>query len=146
VTKAIVSVSAVGAESGLTRVYRYRNTNYGRPTLLADHGYGSTEVPLTNLDSALDKFGLGKARVLVLKIDVEGYEPAVIVGAARTLTRTDAVVLEYSADLGNVAAMIERLAAAGFTPHRFGDGCDVVPIPVGELRAVEGQMDVIWLR
>jgi hypothetical protein len=102
-------------------------------------------VPLTDLDSALEAFGLDQRRVLVLKIDVEGYEPAVIEGAARTLTRTDAVVLEYSPGLGNAASMIDRLAAAGFAPHRFSDDDRIAPMTVRDLRQAVGQMDVIWL-
>ena len=43
----------------------YRSTNYGRHNLLTDYGYGSTEVPLADLDSALDRLGLGDRRVLV---------------------------------------------------------------------------------
>ncbi|MDO8878643.1 MAG: FkbM family methyltransferase, partial [Pseudolabrys sp.] len=151
VDKAVVSACAVGARNGIARLFRYRSTNFGRHTLLTDYGYGSRLVPLVDLDSALDALGLGERRVLVLKIDVEGYEPAVIEGAARLLARTDAVVLEYSPDLGDAGqlstgAMIGRLEAAGFAPHRFDDGHRVAPLTMAELRATTGQMDVIWLR
>jgi FkbM family methyltransferase len=135
---AVVSASAVGA--GTARLYRYRSTNYCRHNLLADYGYGSTKVQLIDLDTALDQLGLCAAPVLVLKIDVEGYEPALIEDVARTLTRTGALVLEYSLDLGNAAAMIEPLVAAGFAPHRFADSHHVAPM------TVDGQMDVIWLK
>ena len=144
--KVVVCKMAVGARTEIAMLYRYRGTNYGRHSLLTDYGYGSEQVPITDLDSALDRLGLGERRVLVLKIDVEGYEPAVIEGAAHTLTRTDAVVLEYSPDLGNAAAMIERLIRADFAPHRFTDGGNVVPISVEDLRTANGQMDVIWLK
>jgi FkbM family methyltransferase len=151
IDNAVASASAVGARSGLARLYRYRSTNFGRHTLLTDYGYGSRQVPLVDLDSALQSLGFGDRRVLVLKIDVEGYEPAVIEGAARTLARTDAVVLEYSPDLGqtgefSAGAMIDRLDAAGFTPHRFVDGHRVAPMTMAELRQTSGQMDVIWLK
>lgn len=147
----MVSASAVGAHCGLARLYSYRSTNYGRHTLLTDYGYGSRQVPLVDLDSALQAFGFGDARVLVLKIDVEGYEPAVIEGAARTLARTDAVVIEYSPDLGEVGglsagAMIDRLDAAGFVPHRFAIGQNITAMSMAELRQFKGQMDVIWLK
>jgi len=150
VDKAVVSASAVGAQCGLARLYRYRSTNFGRHTLLTDYGYGSRLVPLVDLDSALQALGLGDRRVLLLKIDVEGYEPAVIEGAARTLARTGAVVLEYSPDLGQVGGwsagtMVERLAAAGLTPHRFVDDHRIAAMTIAELRQTTGQMDVIWL-
>jgi FkbM family methyltransferase len=148
---AVVSTSAVGAQCGLARLYRYRSTNFGRHTLLTDYGYGSRLVPQVDLDSALQALGLGDRRVLVLKIDVEGYEPAVIEGAARTLARTDAVVLEYSPDLGqggglSAGTMVDRLVAAGFLPHRFVDGHRLAAMTIADLRQVVGQMDVIWLK
>jgi FkbM family methyltransferase len=151
VDKAVVSVSAVGAQCGLARLYRYRSTNFGRHTLLTDYGYGSRLVPLVDLDSALQALGLGDRRVLLLKIDVEGYEPAVIEGAARTLARADAVVLEYSPDLGeggglSAATMVDRLVAAGLTPHRFVDDHRLAAMAINDLRQAAGQMDVIWLK
>jgi FkbM family methyltransferase len=147
----VVSACAVGAHRGLIRLYRYCSTNFGRHNLLTDYGYGSRLVPVMDLDSALDMLGLGDRRVLVLKIDVEGYEPAVIEGATRTLARTDAVVLEYSPDLGKAGglsaeAMLDRLQATGFIPHWFVDGHRVAAISMDDLRRVAGQMDVIWLR
>lgn len=149
--KVAVNQSAVGAHAGLATLYHYRGTNYGRHNLLTDYGYGSSQVPMTDLDTALDRMGLGERRVLVLKIDVEGYEPAVIEGAARTLERTGAVVLEYSPDLGepgslSAVGMVSRLDDAGFAPHRFAEGGSLAPMTVAELRQVKGQMDVIWLR
>jgi len=151
VTKAVVSASAVGARRGSARLYNYRSTNYGRHTLLTDYGYGSSEVPLVDLDSALDVIGLGERRVLVLKVDVEGYEPAVIEGAARTLARTDAVVLEYSPGLweggqSSADAMMKRLDEANFAPHRLGDDNRLTATSLAELRKIAAQIDVIWLR
>jgi len=64
-----------------------------------DHGFGSRTVPMTDLDTALDALGLSERRVLILKIDVEGYERAVIAGAKRTLARTEALIIEYSPEL-----------------------------------------------
>jgi FkbM family methyltransferase len=151
VGNAVVSASAVGAQCGLACLYRYRSTNFGRHTLLTDYGYGSRLVPQVDLDSAMQALGFGDRRVLVLKIDVEGYEPAVIEGAARTLSRTGAVVPEYSPDLGqggglSAATMVDRLVAAGLTPHRFVDGHRLAAMTVADLRQATGQMDVIWLK
>jgi FkbM family methyltransferase len=150
VGNAVAVASAAGSSRGVARMFRYRSTNFGRHTLLTDYGYGSRQVPITDLDSALDALGLGDKPVLILKIDVEGYEPAVIEGAQRTLQRTNAVLLEYSPDLGeegglSAVGMIDRLHAAGFTPHRFTDGHRTAEISMNDLRGVKGQMDLIWL-
>jgi FkbM family methyltransferase len=151
VDNALVLAVAVRAKVGVSRLYRYRSTNFGRHTLLTDFGYGSRQVPMVDLDSALDTLGLGDAKVLVLKIDVEGYEPAVIDGAARTLARTDAIVLEYSPDLpddgqSSAGTMIDHLAGAGFVPHRFQRGHQIVAMTLAELHKVTGQMDVVWIK
>lgn len=96
VGNAIVSNAAVGAQSGTMRLHRYKSSNYGRHSLLTDYGYGSRIVPIVDLDSALQNFGLADRPVSILKIDVEGYEPAVIAGATKTLERTSAVIMEFS--------------------------------------------------
>jgi FkbM family methyltransferase len=151
IDKVIVNTCAVGAQCGSIRLHHYRSTNYGRHSILADYGLGSRMVPITDLDSALDALGLPDRRVLILKIDVEGYEPAVVAGAKRTLARTDVVIIEYSPDLsrsGGLSAdeMLGRLHAAGFIPHRFATDGRIEEIAVDHLRQVEGQIDVIWIR
>jgi FkbM family methyltransferase len=90
----IVECRAVGAAPGMARLHRYKSANYGRHSLAADYGHGSRPVPVTDLDGALAALGLAGQRVALIKIDVEGYEPAVVAGANETLTRIDAVILE----------------------------------------------------
>jgi FkbM family methyltransferase len=151
IDKAVINVCAVGAQRGTARIHRYKRSNYGRHSLLADYGYGSRTVPLTDLDTALDALGLGDRRVLIIKIDVEGYEPAVIAGATQTLARTDVMVIEHSPGLsrsGGLSAddMLDRLHATGFTPHTLAVDGQIAAITVDDLRQVEGQIDVIWIR
>src|SRR5579862_5469530 len=38
IDKVIVNVSAVGAVSGIARLFRYKSSNFGRHTLTTDHG------------------------------------------------------------------------------------------------------------
>lgn len=149
--KAVVNACAVGAARGIAQLHRYRSTNYGRHSLLTDYGHGSRQVPVTDLDSALDALGLGDKPVLVLKIDVEGYEPAVIAGAARTLARTQVVLLEYSPGLSGAGglstdAMAELMVASGFAPHRLAADGKLMPASLADLRSVQGQTDLIWTR
>ena len=61
---------------------------------------------VVDLDSALAQLGLAEQPVNILKIDVEGYEPAVIAGATKTLERTAAVILEYSPDLSRAGGSV----------------------------------------
>jgi hypothetical protein len=142
---------AVGAQRGTARIHRYKSSNYGRHSLLADYGYGSRTVPITDLDAALDALGLRDRRVLMMKIDVEGYEPAVIAGAKQMLARTDVMIIEHSPGLsrsGGLSAndMLDQLHAAGFTPHQLAVNGKIGAITADDLRRVEGQIDVIWIR
>src|SRR5262249_34906407 len=117
----IVESRAVGAGPGIAKLHRYARNNFGRHSLAADHGQGSRTVPVTDLDGALAALSLDDRPVSLIKIDVEGYEPAVIEGASKTLQRADGVILEYSPDLSaagglSTTAMMARLIDAGFSP------------------------------
>ena len=147
----IVDARAVGAAPGTARLYRYRSSNFGRHTLVGDHGFGSRQVPVVDLDGALAALGLGERPVSVVKIDVEGYEPAVIAGAGRTLARAGAVIVEYSPELStggglSPAGMLTRLGELGLVPFALLREGGVARTSIDELRDLKGSLDVIWLR
>jgi FkbM family methyltransferase len=143
--------SAVGAGVGELRLFNYKSSNFGRHSAAVDHGFGSRSVPMTDLDSALARLGMASRTVAALKIDVEGYEPAVIAGAGDTLKCTDVVILEYSPDLSRAGGlstdeMFARLRAAGFMPFVLLDRGGTARIDVEELRSFEGSIDLIWAK
>ena len=151
IDKVIVEACAVGTGPGLARLFRYKPSNKGRHSLLKDYGLGSRLVPMVDVDSAIDALGLGDRRVLLMKIDVEGYEPSVIAGAARTLERTDALITEYSPSLSPAGSlsldeMTSRLVGGGFVPHLLLEDGGIGQIDDSELRRIERQVDVIWTR
>jgi FkbM family methyltransferase len=151
IDKVIINNCAVGNECGVVRLNRYKSSNYGRHSVLTDYGYGSRIVPITDLDTALSALGFSHCRIVILKIDVEGYEPAVISGAMQTLARTDVVIIEHSPALSrsgglSAADMVDSLHAAGFTPHRLADQGHLITITLGDLKNLEGIVDVIWTR
>jgi FkbM family methyltransferase len=151
IENAVVDTRAVTAKPGLGRLHRYKSSNFGRHSLAADYGFGSRAVALTDLDGALEDLGLGERAVAVIKIDVEGFEPAVIAGASRTLARTEAIILEYSPDLSHAGAlstddMMATLQAAGFTPFLLRSDGGTVRATIDELRGLKGSLDVVWLR
>jgi len=151
IEKVIVSATAVGAKSGIAPLYRYKPSNLGRHSLIADRGLGSRLVPVIELDRALELLGFGARPVALLKIDVEGYEPAVIAGASETLTRTQLVVLEFSPERSragelSIEGMIRSLVGAGFRPHMLDAGERPEPIDAAALRSVDRVIDLIWLR
>jgi FkbM family methyltransferase len=147
----IVDGRAVGAAPGLAKLYRYKSTNFGRHSLATDHGFGSRTVPLIDLDGALAAAGLGGCPVSLIKIDVEGYEPAVIAGAKATLGRTAAVILEYTPDSSragglSVADLLTDLQAAGFSPYVLLSTGGTSAVRYEELARFSGMLDVIFVR
>jgi len=148
---AIVSTAALGAASGAGRLYRYKPSNLGRHSLARNHGLGSSCVTIVDLDRALQDLRLGDRPIRVLKIDVEGYEPAVIAGAACALARTETLILEYSPALSragglSVAAMLAQLVEAGFSPARLGGDAGIEPLDLDAVRALDGVTDLVWTR
>jgi hypothetical protein len=132
------------------RLHRYKDSNRGRHSVLADYGRGSQIVPITDLDTELESLGLADRPILIVKIDVEGYEPEVVTGAKRTLARADVVIVEHSPGLSQAGglsheSMLDQLYAAGLTPYSLGADEWTEESPVGS-RPFEGQMDVIWIR
>lgn len=147
----IIKECAVGAQCGQARLNHYKESNLGRHSMVTDYGYGSRIVPLTTLDTALVELGFDGRTVAVLKIDVEGYEPAVIAGASQTLRRTDVVIVEFSPDLSHACGlstddMLASLCDAGLTPFVLQTTGGISRVDIDKLRAFEGQLDVIWIR
>jgi FkbM family methyltransferase len=147
----IVDTRAVGAATGIAKLYRYKSTNYGRHSLATDHGFGSRNVLVTDLDGALAAAGFGSGAISLIKIDVEGYEPAVIAGAKETLKRAAALIVEYSPDASTAAGLsatglLTDLQAAGFAPYMLLSTGGVVPIRNEELGEFSGTVDVIFVK
>jgi len=79
----------------------------------ADDAGPTLVVPVTTLDTLLAE------RVpFMIKIDVEGHEPQLIEGAARTLAdcRLQAVLMETTR---NVSELMAQMRKFGFTPHYY---------------------------
>ena len=147
----IVRAAALGAAAGTARLYRYKPANLGRHSLALDHGLGSSTVAVIDLDRALQDLRLEERPIRVLKIDVEGYEPAVIAGAARALERTETVILEYSPALSRAAGlsleqMLTQLDAAGFSPARLDPESGMEALDVAAVKALDGVTDLVWTR
>jgi FkbM family methyltransferase len=123
----VLVAAAVGERRGTAQLNRYKASNSGRHSLAVDHGYGSIAVPVVDLDGALDELGIADKPIAAMKIDVEGFEPAVIAGAHRALGRTAALVLELSPRLYrgaglDIETMLNVLRANGFCPFTIAAG------------------------
>jgi FkbM family methyltransferase len=149
--KVICKAVAIGDKPGTLRLYRYKSSNLGRHSAAVDHGYGWRDVPVLDLDGALAEMKLDDRAVAALKIDVEGFEPAVIQGAPGTLARTDVVIIEHSPELSRAAGwsadrLIARLCEHGLRPHVLRAGGGVAAVAPDELRDFSGVIDIVWAR
>ena len=98
-------------------------------------------LPMATLDSTVARFP--PAASYFLKLDVQGAELDVLAGAAETLTRTDAVLLEvslvdYNAGAPRIAEIVARMKELGFL---LFDICDL-----RRIGPVLAQCDVIFVR
>lgn len=144
-----VRPEALADEGGVATLHRYRAINRGKHSLLPIDGTVDTvEVRRTTLDRYLVDAGVGDRDIWLLKIDVEGLEPAVLRGATGCLARVQAMVMEYSPmyyapQAG--AALLESLAAAGLVPSLWENDA-WMPTTVDRLAALEVQRDTVWSR
>jgi len=100
--------------------------------------YGSLEAPAVSLDAYLELVGESRQLRLV-KIDVEGLEPEVLLGAERTLAAMppDAILFEHNATQlrrrGHAAdAVVKKLEGHRYVLYRID--------PLGRLR----HLDHVW--
>jgi FkbM family methyltransferase len=100
-------------------------------TVAADRGIA---VPMSTLDAAVASV----PSISLLKIDVEGYEKFVLLGAARTLERVECVYFEsFDPNLAQhgypVDEVVELLMARGFEVRRLDrDSTTTMPATSGE--------------
>jgi FkbM family methyltransferase len=105
---------------------------------------GRVEVPVARLDR-VGLLGRSDWRRLFLKLDVQGFEPAVIEGAGGLWPRIHGIQIElavlpvYEGELG-WQAMLARLSDLGFEPHLF------IPGYFSRSLARLVQMDGVFLR
>ena len=110
---------AVGSENGTARFTRDLDA-INHVLASSEAGARTIEVPVRTLDSVLE----GIAPTLI-KVDVEGYEAAVIAGGKRTLHSPSllAVLLELNGSGRRYGfdedALQDQMLACGFTPARY---------------------------
>jgi FkbM family methyltransferase len=124
--------AAVGATTGTT--FLMANSSMGYRVALC-----GTEVPISTLDTLLADRDWLRWRRIVLKIDVEGHELAVLEGARQLLDTCDvaAIVWEKGESYGSAAEdprlrkIVQELDARGFQHFCFRDehhGGELIPL------------------
>ena len=102
--------AAVGQGPGRATLHLYGESNRGRNSLLHVHEGPTVDVAVIGLDDFCREHALTGRPIAFLKLDIEGYEYFALQGAAETLRRCRAVLVEYSPIY---------LAAAGVEPSAY---------------------------
>ena len=99
------------------------------PTMLGDPGCHGLVVPVRTLDDCVREWSID--RIDLMKIDVEGYEPEVFAGAARTLAdgKIRAILCEFNAHWLARAGTSSREVYRGLLDQGFVDRSGIAGEP-----------------
>jgi FkbM family methyltransferase len=116
---------AVGDKKGVVCFSDQKHDDQNRITSEGRHN-----VSLITLDEQLSSI---KGRIRLLKVDVEGYEKFVFLGALKTLERTDYICCEvfepHFAAVGyKTSDLLRILKDSGFCLYRIDEGCKYIAI------------------
>jgi FkbM family methyltransferase len=113
----VVRAEAVTNHAGEVSLYPSDwELNQGISTIVPGKAGGKARaVPAIRLDDFAD--GLGKPRIDVIKMDIEGAEPLAIAGASRTLAASDGPVVIFEA--AELEAVAGPLRAHGYHIRRL---------------------------
>lgn len=141
---------ALGDESSVLKLHKYKASNSGRHSLLPINSGEVVDVPVSPLDDHLASLGLASEPIAFMKMDIEGYELFALRGANGALSRTRRLLVEYSPELMRQAGidphlMLRTLEMQGLIPMlTFGDRR--VEASFAGLRSFGGQIDVLFGR
>lgn len=120
----IVAVNkAVSDRNGKATLYNYGDNNLGRHSMLPLFKGSSEKITTITLDKFIKKNN-DKKIIKLIKIDVEGYELPVLLGAKNVLEYTENLIVEFSPDImlqNKIAprSVIQLLYTNGFKPYSF---------------------------
>jgi hypothetical protein len=134
--------AAVGREKATIDFFPHRDTRASSALKAHDVDVAPIAVPVVSLDECLGSEPV--ARPALLKLDVQGYELEVLLGARATIARCDAIVAEVS-----FVSSYERAATFDAIYRHLRDGGWIFARPVDVLLDDSGliaEMDALFLR
>ncbi len=112
----------VSDKPGKMTLHLYKKYNQGRHSFIKQrNSVGTAEVETIQLDGFLKTQGFDNRKIKLIKIDIEGYEYAAMLGAAHALALTDYLMTEFSPGMmkeinHDPMAYIDLIKSYGFTP------------------------------
>jgi FkbM family methyltransferase len=140
---------ALSDSPGSKTLYRYSDKNTGRNSLLPINSAGQVEIESLRLDEFVRREGLETARIRFLKIDVEGYECAVLRGMGGLLPQVPLILSEYSPRYMRRGGLepqefLDLFRGAGFQPWLF-EGAGLRAATWEELEEQSSNTNILWL-
>lgn len=145
-----VVTSAVSDSEREATLHRFGGGNRGQHTLLPLYSGDDIQVKTTTLDAFWARAALDARRLRLTKIDIEGHEAAAMRGGAGVLARSELLLMEYSPRFLRAAQLdveepLRLPDAAGLRPYVINGG-EPRATTLAELRRVEGQANLLWMR
>jgi len=142
---------AVAEETSSKTLYRYKEGNLGRHSLLPTEGLEEQTVDTTTLDHFVKQNDMDPEKVKFIKMDIEGYEYFAMRGAENLLEHVPLVLTEYSPEMlkergFNPTDLLDFMQRYHYQPHQLLEG-SLATIQIRDLVNMEQPvMDVFWVK
>ncbi|MFO7984027.1 MAG: FkbM family methyltransferase [Desulfuromonadales bacterium] len=148
--KVLANKIAVSDKVSTATLYKYSEHNLGRHSLLPINDGERLEVKTTTLDDYWDEHMSPQDIPRLIKIDTEGYEYNVVLGAGKLLEKGPVVLAEFSPrymQRGGVkpADFISLMQGHGYSPHKLEGGV-LESVELRDLEDIDGYINLFWLQ
>ncbi len=142
---------AVAEETSSKTLYRYKEGNLGRHSLLPTEGLEEQIVETITLDRFVEEKGIAPEKVKFIKMDIEGYEYFAMRGAEKLLEHVPLVLTEYSPEMlkergFDPTELLNFMQRFHFKPHQLIEA-SLAPIQINDLANLEQAVtDIFWVK
>ncbi|MDF1658919.1 MAG: FkbM family methyltransferase [Verrucomicrobiales bacterium] len=152
VTRASLNQCAVADKEDTMTLYLYPDKNRGRHSLLPINEGETVDVKTIKLDSYCESNSIDPSTVKFVKIDIEGFEPQALRGAA-SLLQSDAIFLveyvpHYMEKGGvSISEYLDFMYSFGLEAYKVDqDTSETEKLDRARLLAQETPLDLVWAK